>query len=281
LCARGVGGGAAARAPPQPRRRINADLSNLMSLFMYLCLDGSLSDVGPFPAPSGPFSPHLTLTFSTPRVYNLRHEDSRSRSYPGVLVPSRPWDSALHPGLRRCRHRDHYPPQRDLRGPRGRRHGVPVLRHHLRNKGRSTSPWEPRSSPHLKAHPGLLPLRHWRNHPVGPRTTPMRYRRRQAIGFAALLVALTVIHCLPTEIRADRRRSTTFLAAAADDDDTEWSESWPEWDGATVNPELTDDHPTTGWPKTYGRMCVTFTAGPSGAHRTIIDSRTGLDDPRP
>jgi len=108
----------------------------------------------------------------------------------------------------------------------------------------------------------------------------MRYRLLQTIGFAALLVTLTVIHCLPTEIRADRRRSTTFLAAAADDD-TEWSESWPEWDGATVNPELTDDHPTTGWPKTYGRMCVTFTSGPSGAHRTIIDSRTGPDDPRP
>src|SRR5690606_3218274 len=142
-------------AARQPRCRINDDLSNMMSLFMHLCLDGSLSDVCPFPDPSGPFSTDLALTFSTPRAYNVRHEDSRSRSYPRVLVPSRHWDSALHPGLRRCRHRHHYPPQRDLRGPRGRRHGVPVLRHHLRNKGRSTSPWEPRASPHLKAYPGL------------------------------------------------------------------------------------------------------------------------------
>src|SRR5690606_41828156 len=46
-------------AARQPRCRINADLSNLMSLFMHLCLDGSLSDVGPFPAPSGPFSTDL------------------------------------------------------------------------------------------------------------------------------------------------------------------------------------------------------------------------------
>ena len=99
----------------------------------------------------------------------------------------------------------------------------------------------------------------------------MRYLRIHTLGFAALLVALAVIHCAPTEVQADRRRSTTFLADTV----------WPEWDGVTAHPELTDDHPTTGWPKTYGRMCVTFAAGPSGANRTIIDSRTGPDDPRP
>src|SRR5690606_20747457 len=227
-----------------------------------------------FPAPAGPFSAHQALTFSTQLVHNLHHEDSRSHSPPCVPVPSRHWDSAHHPGLRRWRRRDHNPPQRPLRGPRRRRHGVPVLRINLPHRRRSSGPRQPRPHPHLEAHSGLLPLRHRRNHPVGPRTTPVRYRRLQTLGFVALLATLSAIHCLPTEVQADRRRSTTFLAAT---DDT----VWPEWDGVTAHPELTDAHPTTGWPRDYGRICVTFTAGPSGETRVIIDGRTDGDDPRP
>src|SRR5690606_2911026 len=105
-------------------------------------------------------------------------------------------------------------------------------------------------------------------------TTTVRYRRLQTLGFVALLATLSAIHCLPTEVQADRRRSTTFLAAT---DET----SWPEWDGVTAHPELTDAHPTTGWPRDYGRICVTFTAVPAGEHRVIIDGRTDGDDPRP
>lgn len=103
----------------------------------------------------------------------------------------------------------------------------------------------------------------------------MRYRRLRILVFATLLATAFTLHCLPTEAQSqDRRRSTTFLAASSQD-------SWPEWDGVTAHPELTDAHPTTGWPTEFGRICVTFSSGAAGEHRAIIDGRTDGDDPRP
>src|SRR5690606_652627 len=64
-------------------------------------------------------------------------------------------------------------------------------------------------------------------------------------------------------------------------DELDESDAWPDWDNWVRNPALVTDFSTAGWPRNYGRICVTFTVGPSGEHRVIIDGRTGPDDPRP
>lgn len=68
---------------------------------------------------------------------------------------------------------------------------------------------------------------------------------------------------------------------SSDDEELDESDTWPAWDNQVLNPALVTDFPTADWPRNYGRICVMFTSGPSGTHRTIIDGRTGPDDPRP